>query len=32
MAASEAIIGEEWKERSLELADWAMERLVMELG
>jgi hypothetical protein len=32
MAASEAIIGEEWKERSRELADWAMERLVMELG
>ena len=28
MAASEAIIGEEWKERSRELADWAMERLV----
>jgi len=32
MAASEAIIGEEWKERFRELADWAMERLVMELG
>jgi hypothetical protein len=28
MAASEEIIGEEWKERSRELADWAMERLV----
>lgn len=28
MAASEAIIGEEWKARSQELADWAMERLV----
>ncbi|MFN9531396.1 MAG: hypothetical protein ACK575_08110 [Cyanobacteriota bacterium] len=28
MAASEAIIGEEWKARSSELADWAMERLV----
>jgi hypothetical protein len=28
MAASEAIIGEEWKARSAELADWAMERLV----
>jgi hypothetical protein len=28
MAASEAIIGDEWKERSRELADWAMERLV----
>jgi hypothetical protein len=28
MAASEAIIGEEWKTRSQELADWAMERLV----
>jgi len=27
MAASEEIIGEEWKERSRELADWAMERL-----
>jgi hypothetical protein len=32
MAASEAILGEEWKERSRELANWAMERLVMELG
>jgi hypothetical protein len=28
MAAGEQIIGEEWKERSRELADWAMERLV----
>ena len=28
MAASEEIIGQEWKERSRELADWAMERLV----
>ncbi|MFM7640060.1 MAG: hypothetical protein ACKO45_00655 [Cyanobium sp.] len=28
MAASEAILGEEWKARSTELADWAMERLV----
>ncbi|MCX5956401.1 MAG: hypothetical protein NTW51_08335 [Cyanobacteria bacterium] len=28
MAASEEIIGEEWNERSRELADWAMERLV----
>ena len=28
MAASEAIIGEEWKARSSELAEWAMERLV----
>jgi hypothetical protein len=28
MAASEEIIGEEWKARSHELADWAMERLV----
>jgi hypothetical protein len=28
MAASEEIIGEEWKERSRELADWAMEGLV----
>ncbi|MEB3304058.1 MAG: hypothetical protein VKK99_05625, partial [Cyanobacteriota bacterium] len=28
MAASEAIIGEEWKARSQELATWAMERLV----
>jgi hypothetical protein len=31
-AAREAIIGEEWKERSRELADWAMDRLMMELG
>jgi hypothetical protein len=28
MVASEEIIGQEWKERSRELADWAMERLV----
>ena len=28
MAASEAIIGEEWKERSRELANWAMDHLV----
>lgn len=28
MAANEEIIGEEWKERSRELAEWAMERLV----
>ncbi|MGA1302951.1 MAG: hypothetical protein ACO3ZD_02815 [Cyanobium sp.] len=28
MAASEAIIGEEWKARSQELADWAMAHLV----
>ena len=28
MAASEEIIGQEWKERSRELADWAMEHLV----
>ena len=28
MAASEEIIGEEWKQRSTELADWAMEHLV----
>jgi hypothetical protein len=28
MAASEEIIGEEWKERSREQGDWAMERLV----
>ena len=28
MAASEEIIGQEWKERSRELADWTMERLV----
>ena len=27
MAASEEIIGEEWKERSRELADWAMPPL-----
>ena len=28
MVASEEIIGQEWKERSRELADWTMERLV----
>ena len=28
MAASEAIIGEEWQARASELAEWAMERLV----
>jgi hypothetical protein len=28
MAAREAIIGEEWKERSRDLADWAMDHLV----
>jgi len=26
MAASEEIIGQEWKERCRELVDWAMER------
>ena len=28
MVASEEIIGQEWKERSRELADWTMERLI----
>lgn len=28
LAASEEIIGQEWKERCRELVDWAMERLV----
>jgi hypothetical protein len=28
MAASEAIIGEEWQARASELAEWAMARLV----
>lgn len=28
VAVSEAIIGEEWKARSQELADWAMAHLV----
>ncbi len=28
VAASQAIIGEEWKARSQELADWAMAHLV----
>jgi hypothetical protein len=28
MAASEAIIGQEWQARASELAEWAMERLV----
>ena len=28
MAASEAIIGEEWHAPASELAEWAMERLV----
>ncbi len=28
MAVSEEIIGQDWKERCPELADWAMERLV----